>query len=136
MFLLKFLLTFCLVNGLLSGKIDPSFGKKFERHEIEKSPEKEAKNNPKYFGDKIDISSNDFSKEANSILNNNDTGNLKLGVNYYLKDRTGYYIRWDGRNSTISGLERYGLTIDARNNTVDSDWYLFVIETYGNDLYW
>jgi hypothetical protein len=134
MFLLKFLLTFCLVNGLLSGKIDPSFGKKFERHEIEKSPEKEAKNNPKYFGDKIDISSNDFSKEANSILNNNDTGNLKLGVNYYLKDRTGYYIRWDGRNSTISGLERYGLTIDARNNTVDSDWYLFVIETYGNDL--
>jgi hypothetical protein len=134
MFLLKFLLTFCLVNGLLSGKIDPSFGKKSEKHEIEKSPEKEVKNNSKHFGEKIDISSNDLSKEANSILNNSDIGNPILGVNYYLKDRNGYYIRWDGRNSTISGITRYGLTIDTNNNAVDRDWYLFVIETYGSDL--
>jgi hypothetical protein len=32
-------------------------------------------------------------------------------------------------NSSTNGRSRYGLTIDSRNNTVDSDWYLFVIET-------
>jgi hypothetical protein len=134
MYLLNFLLTFCFINGLLSEKIDPSLGEKPGKHASEKILEKEVKEFAEHSSNKIDILSDDFSIEANSSTNDTVIGNLRLGKNYYLKDRNGYYIRWDGRSSTVSGIKRYGLTVDTRNNTVASDWYSFDIGIYNNDL--
>jgi len=121
MFLLSFLLTFCFINGLLSAEINPSFSEKSKKDELKNISEKDFKELAQNFGDKIDILSDNDLIEANSSTNGSDIDNLRLQTSYYLLTHNGYYIRWDGRRSTTAGIERCGLTVDTKNNTVDSD---------------
>jgi hypothetical protein len=134
MFLLSFLLTFCFINGLLSAEINPSFSEKSKKDELKNISKKDFKELAQNFGDKIDILSDNDLIETNSSTNGSDIDNLRLQTSYYLLTHNGYYIRWDGRRSTTAGIERCGLTVDTKNNTVDSDWYSFVIERFRDDL--
>jgi Na+-transporting NADH:ubiquinone oxidoreductase subunit NqrF len=54
--------------------------------------------------------------------------NLRTGINYYIKEKSGKYLRWDGNHD----FHRSGLYFDSQlRDDYRKDWYLFALENRG-----
>jgi hypothetical protein len=59
--------------------------------------------------------------------------NLTTGTYYYIKEKSGKYLRWDGNYDTMKGL--YFDSKDPKNeDNFQKDWFLFILEDNNNSV--